>query len=140
MGTRSVIAIAGEDGVKAIYCHWDGYIENNGVILQENYTDRSKVEQLIELGDLSGLYDTVEDCVAYHRDRGESREQTEARTYPGYYEMLDAEFENSDREYVYIFMRNDKWSVIDYQTMRDEGPQELSEAVAKIKRQQMRSV
>ena len=30
MGTRSSIAIKTEDGIKAIYCHWDGYVDHNG--------------------------------------------------------------------------------------------------------------
>ena len=40
MATRSRIAIEKENGtVESIYCHWDGYPENNGRILVENYTD-----------------------------------------------------------------------------------------------------
>ena len=42
MGTRSSIAIKTEDGIKAIYCHWDGYIDNNGRILKEHYQSPAK--------------------------------------------------------------------------------------------------
>ena len=51
MGTRSSIAIKTEDGIKAIYCHWDGYVDHNGKILKEFYnTEVSKIKsQLNEL-------------------------------------------------------------------------------------------
>ena len=37
MGTRSVIAVMHGTNAKAVYCHWDGYLEHNGKILQEHY-------------------------------------------------------------------------------------------------------
>ena len=42
MATRSTIAMKTEDGkVRAIYCHWDGYIAYNGKMLIGEYTDRA---------------------------------------------------------------------------------------------------
>ena len=56
MATRSTIALEYADGtVDQIYCHWDGYLEHNGRILLDNYTDPFKVQQLMDLGDLSSL-------------------------------------------------------------------------------------
>jgi len=56
MATRSTIAMKTEDGkVRAIYCHWDGYVGYNGKMLMGEYTDPSKVKQLIDLGDISSL-------------------------------------------------------------------------------------
>ena len=56
MSTRSNIGILNEDGtVNYIYCHFDGYLEHNGDILNEHYTTESKVRMLIGLGDLSML-------------------------------------------------------------------------------------
>ena len=88
MATRSRIAIEKENGtVESIYCHWDGYPENNGRILIENYKDHEKVQALIDLGDISSLAPNVEAdphtrhtfndpvdgvVVAYGRDRGET--------------------------------------------------------------------
>lgn len=54
MGTRSRIGVMHGDVVKSIYCHWDGYLEHNGAILQEHY-DSSKANHLVFLGDLSSL-------------------------------------------------------------------------------------
>ena len=56
MATRSTIALEYADGtVDKIYCHWDGYLSNNGRILQEHYSDPFKLQQLIDLGDVSSL-------------------------------------------------------------------------------------
>ena len=56
MGTRSTIALEFADGtVEQIYCHWDGYLEHNGKILQEHYSDPFKLRDLIDLGDISSL-------------------------------------------------------------------------------------
>jgi hypothetical protein len=56
MATRSTIAIEYADGtVDQIYCHWDGYLDNNGVILRDHYSDPFKLQQLIDLGDISSL-------------------------------------------------------------------------------------
>lgn len=89
MGTRSHIGMLQPDGtVNAIYCHWDGYPENNGKILMEHYTDPKKIEALIALGSLSSLGPELGEkhdfdgrdpahetwCKAHHRDRGEDLE------------------------------------------------------------------
>jgi hypothetical protein len=72
MATRSTIAVQHADGtVSQVYAHWDGYLENNGKILNENYSTVTLVEELISLGDISGLDCTISDTVFYMRDRGE---------------------------------------------------------------------
>jgi len=38
--------------IPTIYCHWDGYVNHNGMILKEHY---DKVQELIALGGLSSL-------------------------------------------------------------------------------------
>lgn len=56
MGTRSDIIVHMADGRWGrIYCHWDGYLEHNGKILFDHYTDQKHAESLIALGDLSVL-------------------------------------------------------------------------------------
>ena len=57
MGTRSMIAIQNpySKDVRAVYCHWDGYLEHNGAILQKHYAESPKVNNLIALGDISSL-------------------------------------------------------------------------------------
>lgn len=56
MATRSTIAKEYPNGtIKQIYCHWDGYLAHNGIILLKYYSDQDKLDQLIEMGDLSVL-------------------------------------------------------------------------------------
>lgn len=56
MGTRSRIGYELPDHtVVSVYCHWDGYLEHNGRILVEHYTDRDAVTELIDGGHISSL-------------------------------------------------------------------------------------
>jgi hypothetical protein len=61
MGTRSMIAIQNpySKDVRAVYCHWDGYLEHNGSILQKHYSNSAKVNNLIALGDISSLKNEI---------------------------------------------------------------------------------
>ena len=72
MSTRSNIGILNEDGtVDYIYCHFDGYLDHNGRILNEHYNTEEKVRELILLGDMRALVENIEHSIFYHRDRGE---------------------------------------------------------------------
>ena len=83
MGTRSTIALEFADGtVEQVYCHWDGYLEHNGAILAEHYSDPFKLRDLIDLGDMSSLGERIGtqhafdkapegECTFYLRDRKE---------------------------------------------------------------------
>jgi hypothetical protein len=84
MGTRSTIALEFADGtVQQVYCHWDGYLDHNGVILLQHYSDPFKLRELIDLGDMSSLAENIGtqhpfskapqgECTFYGRDRKES--------------------------------------------------------------------
>jgi hypothetical protein len=117
MATRSTIAIELQDGTIAqIYCHFDGYIEHNGSILEKHYQDQNKIHMLISLGNLSILGSEIgkkQDfknptrgwCLAYGRDRGE--QTVKARHFDSFVQYtLCAVFE----EYNYIF-RDGHWLV-----------------------------
>jgi hypothetical protein len=80
MATRSLIGINLNNGItKVIYCHWDGYPEHNGQLLVNNYTSPSAVFDLLELGDLSTLGESLTSSTAYHRDRKEPWGMVEPR-------------------------------------------------------------
>lgn len=120
MATRSTIWYEKDDGsLRGVYCHWDGYLSNNGQILFDNFKTIEKVQDLIENGSLSSLheninpstnshtFDTPESntCVFYKRDRGEDLSIYEAQTFQDtskYYE-----------EYNYFF-KNNMWYVLSY--------------------------
>ena len=108
MATRSRIAIENQDGsVTSVYCHWDGQIYSNGVILNQYYRTKDKVEALIELGNLSSLDKTLETTVAYARDRGEDSHQA---TYSNVEELFEDGF-GDIVEYVYCFTKDGIWLV-----------------------------
>jgi len=130
MATRSSIAMKTENGIRGIYCHWDGYPEHNGDILSKHYIDPAKVKSLIDLGDISALRNQIGQkhsfdakyseepelngmfddwTLAYHRDRGEDWASTAPQTYATVKEWQEA-FEGSGCEYFYLF-DNNKWEV-----------------------------
>lgn len=72
MATRSRIAIANPDGsYTSVYCHWDGYPDNNGRILAEHYSSTDKVRLLLSGGDFSSLEPNPEE-IGYYSQRGET--------------------------------------------------------------------
>lgn len=106
MATRSTICIQNEDGtVTGVYCHNDGYLEHNGRILKDHYTDEASVRALIELGNLSVLGSTPDNTFAYGRDRDE--EGQEAVTETSWRSFIYEE----GQEYNYIFVVGEGWYV-----------------------------
>lgn len=65
MSTRSRIGMEMPDGtIKSIYCHWDGYPEGVGKELEKSYQDPKKIEELLNLGDISSLGDHYDEEVS----------------------------------------------------------------------------
>jgi hypothetical protein len=141
--------------VKAVYCHWDGYLEHNGSILNKHYSASPKVNNLIALGDLSSLrpeigekhafsqfevpkdereaYEkTVENmCTFYTRDRGEDAPY---KFFPTIKEALGF-YDGSWCEYFYLFkydadMETGKWF---YRTRENGRWKRLATAMKKFK-------
>ena len=105
MATRSTIALEYADGtVGQIYCHWDGYLEHNGKILLNAYTNPPKVQKLLDNGDTSTLDSDVDGC-EFYKNRGEDCPQRMYKDYAEY--RKEAQFE----EYNYILRRDGKWYV-----------------------------
>jgi hypothetical protein len=146
MATRSTIALEFADGtVGQVYCHWDGYLDHNGKILLENYKDPFKLQELIDLGDVSSLGPNIgrkhafssfegdkadyeaaqaEGCTTFYgRDRGETG--VGARYFRDFDTYVK---EHQFEEYEYILRRDGNWYVSQY---RSEGAFELlAEAIA----------
>jgi hypothetical protein len=130
MGTRSRIGVMHGSVCKSVYCHWDGYLEHNGVILQEHY-DSAKANHLVALGDLSSLKATIGEkhafsqfelraeevagyklltenmCTFYGRDRGE--EGTEFKSDLTFDSFFDRA-EGCSAEWYYV-MQDGFWYV-----------------------------
>lgn len=121
MSTRSYIAKQiGENVFRTIYCHSDGYLTHNGAMLLDHYSDEEKLDELLNLGDLSYLapkinpdhskphsfdYDKRQEgvVVAYGRDRGE--ENIEARN------ISEGNMTSTENwvSYIYVFNKDSKW-------------------------------
>ena len=135
MATRSTIALEYADGtVGQVYCHWDGYLDNNGKILLKHYQDPFKLRTLMDLGDLSSLRPSVgvqhsfddrdageNECTFYGRDRGESG--TEAKTFKDFADYAE---NHQHEEYEYILRKDGNWYVKAY----DRPYVLLAEAIA----------
>lgn len=128
MGTRSRIGVMHGDVCKSVYCHWDGYLEHNGRILQEYYNS-SRANELVAMGDISSLGELIgekhpfsphasaKDKIAheaadaagwttfYARDRGETG--VEFATDFSFADFLNR-VDDSGAEYYYI-MRDGVW-------------------------------
>jgi hypothetical protein len=115
MATRSLIGIKLKDNIlKTIYCHWDGYPEHNGKLLIENYSTPATITELMELGDLSSLAESPDQCKAYHRDRNEPWGMVEPRDTD--VNELNVLANDYGVDYVYIYNENFEWecSRLDY--------------------------
>ena len=93
MGTRSLVGVMVGSKCRAVYVHWDGYLDGVGAELQE-YTTQADVEALIAPGDRSSLTD------GFYSERGE--EGVEPTDYDTFEEFLDAA-NGCGAEYYYIF-------------------------------------
>lgn len=149
MATRSTIAIQREDGTVAqVYCHWDGYLENNGDILVKFYNTPKSVEELLEHGDISSLgvrvglrhpFSFAEAGISmdeynaqygnmtlyYGRDRGE--EGTQARVFK---DVAEYERDGTFEEFNYLFIGG-RWYYKSYDGLVRDVEKQL--VVARLK-------
>jgi hypothetical protein len=147
MSTRSAIGIRYGTIIKAVYCHWDGYVEHNGAILQEHYNS-VKANKLLSLGDVSSLRPEIGEahpfsrsecnlnteeweemygnmCTFYGRDRGESN--TEFTTHNSIEEFRE-EYRSRVCEYFYL-LEGDRWTYSHYSS---DEIKDLASVVANI--------
>jgi hypothetical protein len=103
MGTRSNIAYEKPNGkVVVMYCHYDGYPEYNGRVLQEHYSHPNQAKALVDNGYQSGLKETIEES-----NEGRVHKE-EPKTYNSVHNfLLDLQ---GDVEWVYLFTNNE-WKV-----------------------------
>lgn len=107
------------DDVRFIYCHFDGYPEDVGYILDTYYNDAGKVEDLLDLGDISSLKEEVSPSpsykekdikdkvtVAYFRDKGGEW----GSVAPKHTQLANYEKEDLMIDYKYLY-KNNKWYV-----------------------------
>jgi hypothetical protein len=116
MATRSTISLLDKvnNRIISVYCHWDGYPEHNGRILKDHYNDISKINELMQNGNISSLGETIEDTVFYYRDKGEPKEVCNSITYQVDYDKLSIldvfRLEGMFEEFNYLF--DGEWKLV----------------------------
>jgi len=155
MGTRSMIAIQNpySKDIRAVYCHWDGYLEHNGAILQKHYSASPKVNNLIALGDISSLRPEIGEkhdfsrldstlpekeyealygnmTTFYGRDRGETG--TEFKVFDTLNKACD-HYTWSDYYYVFKYTKASDYTVGEWHYKRNgERWKKLAPAIKKL--------
>ena len=127
MATRSNIAMKTAEGkIVSVYCHWDGYVANNGKILLENYDNIEKIEALVALGSISSLGEQIGEAqdfndrstqkdewtLFYTRDRGEQLSIQEYADIPSWIDDME--------EYAYLW-NGKEWLVNDHGAKDADG-------------------
>jgi hypothetical protein len=122
MSTRSTVGAVQRNGlIKAIYVHFDGYPSGVGHKLKMFYSTAEKLEELLNLGDLSILDDQIGEkqipgkrrpgtCLAYGRDYDEA--DVEAKFFPSISKWLPY---YSDSQYAYLF-NGGVWEIVSSHT------------------------
>ena len=129
MGTRSRVAVMHGTVCKSVYCHYDGYLEHTGRVLQENY-DSTLANALIARGDNSGVQETIEE-MNFYADRGEEDVSWQvAHTFEEFLEQVESCF----GEYYYV-MRDGVWyagCVYETAGLKKNGLVPLTDALAAL--------
>ena len=119
MATRARIGLLlDNDYVLSVYHHWDGYPSFLGLFLQQNYTTKEQIAELLDGGDISCIdsdtdwnNEKVDNYVQYYNDRGEKTEPRLDLSVEDYIENKNGICE----EYVYLFVNNE-WKCYDLDT------------------------
>ena len=113
MATRANIMITSDwKNFAAAYCHWDGGLWYVGEVLNKHYNDTDTILDLVALGDMSNLKETVEETAtdegnAYKESGGEIELKTEENVF----------IANCGEEFLYVWDAvKEEWFVGTYYT------------------------
>lgn len=121
MATRALIGKIQGDKVRYIYNQNDGYIEHLGKTLLKFYSDESKLDKLLNLGDISYLTSSLRNTkqilyTSYDKSTGERIDSAEQAKVGGVME--------------YVAHRIDCGTWVDYKYLWDNGAWYVSHADA----------
>ena len=113
MATRANIMITSDwKNFAAAYCHWDGGLSYVGEVLNKHYNDTDTILDLVALGDMSSLKETVEETATdeknvYKESGGEIELKTEENVF----------IPSCGEEFLYVWDTNQEmWFVGTYYT------------------------
>ena len=113
MATRSNIMITSDwKNFASAYCHWDGGLWGVGEVLNEHYNDTDTILDLVALGDMSSLKETVELTATDERNAfKEQGGQVEMKT------ATEVFIASCGEEFLYVWdAKQEKWFVGSYYT------------------------
>ena len=135
MGTRSRIGIQLQDNsILSVYCHYDGYPEFNGRVLENHYDTVEKVRNLIDGGNMSCTWTNAgwnnetlpESGPLHYTARGESIENNAPRLDDSLKSYTD---KDTGEEYHYVYRKvcgEYTWVCIKMNQFEDKKPQVVS--------------
>lgn len=107
--------------IKTVYLHYDGYLDNAGMLLYKYYNNYLDIKNLIKMGGISVLKFNIEKSIFYYRDRNEDLKIYETS-------ISNRELDNIYKNYIinadifidyhYLFINNE-WYV--YSKFLDSG-------------------
>ena len=110
MSTRCLIGRqVGKDIYRMVFCHYDGYLDGVGKTLLENYQDQSTLDELLEMGDMESLDNTIYRCHFYGRDNGWEPHACASR----FMTLKNLKHQGISIEYIYWMGLDGKWRYID---------------------------
>ena len=103
MGTRSRVGVMHGTVCKSVYCHYDGYLNYTGEILNKHY-DSATANELVACGDNSGVQKTLADMNFYGKRGEPGNEWLTAHSFEEFLEQVHG----CGCEYYYV-MRDGVW-------------------------------
>lgn len=115
MSTSCTIAMQNANGtISAIYVHWDGYPDGVGQTLLDSYNTAERIAELVSLGNVSSLGNTIASTRFYARDMGRTEQSAKI------YTCNPANVNWGQGDYNYIWLDN-SWKIWDNFTDDAQG-------------------
>lgn len=116
MGTPALVARKVDTGYVCMIVNFDGYLSGVGQTLRGVFNNDEEVQELIALGDCSGIMGAKSnaDVVAYHRDKDEERDNVK----PMHFETILSAMEFYRPIFTYVW-DGDMWSAFNREIALD---------------------
>jgi hypothetical protein len=110
MSTRGRLGIQLSDGsILSIYNHFDSYPEGLGVKLVEHFNTKEKVQELVDLGDISCIWTNLGFNQETLPETGPLPYSARGEDCPPRLDANKYDYLADGEEYAYIFTQNSEW-------------------------------
>ena len=136
MATRSIIAIQNEKEIKAIYCHYDGYLQSLGNFLLDNFFCEPTAHLMVELNRKNVLKFLSKGSLRsiYPIDLQNSNEK-EVYIFNTIEQLKEQAQKNFSAEFIYLLDSDNVWNYSQISIFPDclkfQGFKTLSKSVCK---------